>query len=429
LSKRQADRAAVDPPDATTTDVVTPTTPDPSTSVLRYSSFAFFWFSRILSTMAFQAQTVGVGWQMYALTGDPLDLGLVGLVQFVPILALTLVVGHVADRYDRRLILCICQAIEALTAAVLVAGSIGGWLTRESLLAIVAILGAARAFEEPTRAAMLPGLVPRSLLSRATALYASASQFARIIGPALGGFLYVLGPTAAYSAATVAYAVAAVLPAFIAITRTVRTREPVSVASVLSGLVFIWSKPIILGALSLDLFVVLLGGATALLPIYARDILETGPWGLGLLRAAPGVGAIFVAIVLARQSLRRGVGPILFASVTVFGLATLAFGVSSSMSVSLVALAILGAANVVSVVIRWSLIQLHTPDEMRGRVTAVNSLFTGTSNQLGDFESGLTASWFGAVPAVLIGGIGTVGVALLWMRLFPALRQARSLDE
>jgi MFS family permease len=401
----------------------------PSTSVLHYSSFAYFWFSRILSTIAFQAQTVGVGWQMYALTGDPLDLGLVGLVQFVPIVMLTLLVGHAADRYDRRLILGICQTIEALTAAILVAGSLGGWLTRECLLAVVAVLGAARAFEEPTRAALLPGLVPRPLISRATALYASASQLARIVGPALGGFLYVLGPTAAYSAATVAYAAAAVLPFFIIVTPTERTRQPVSVASVLSGLVFIWSKPIILGAISLDLFVVLLGGATALLPIYARDILHTGPWGLGLLRAAPGVGAIGVAAALARQQIRRGVGPLLFASVTIFGLATLAFGVSTSMSLSLIALAILGAANVVSVVIRWSLIQLHTPDEMRGRVTAVNSLFTGTSNQLGDFESGLTAAWLGTVPSVLIGGIGTVLVAVVWMRIFPALRQARALDE
>jgi MFS family permease len=400
-----------------------------STSVLRHRAFAFFWCSRILSTVAFQAQTVGVGWQMYALTGDPLDLGLVGLVQFVPIVVLTLVVGHVADRYDRRLILTVCQTIEALTAAVLVAGSLGDWLTRNTLLVVVAVLGAARAFEEPTRATLLPGLVPRPLISRATALYASASQLARIIGPALGGFLYALGPTAAYSAATVAYAVAAGLPAFIAIARTERAREPVSVASVLSGLVFIWSKPIILGAISLDLFVVLLGGATALLPIYARDILATGPWGLGLLRAAPGVGAIMVAIVLARQQLRRGVGPLLFAAVTLFGLATIVFGLSTSMTLSLVSLAILGAANVVSVVIRWSLIQIHTPDAMRGRVTAVNSLFTGTSNQLGDFESGLTASWFGAVTSVLIGGVGTVVVALVWMRIFPALRQARSLDE
>jgi MFS family permease len=400
-----------------------------SSSVLRHSSFAFFWLSRIISTMAFQAQTVGVGWQMYALTGDPLDLGLVGLAQFVPIVVLTLVVGHVADRYDRRLILVVCQTIEALTATVLAAGSLGDWLTRDTLLAIVAVLGAARAFEEPTRATLLPGLVPRPLISRATALYASASQLARIIGPALGGFLYVLGPTAAYSAATAAYAVAALLPTFITITPAERAREPASVASVLSGLVFIWSKPIILGAISLDLFVVLLGGATALLPIYARDILDTGPWGLGLLRAAPGVGAIVVAIVLARQTLRRGVGPLLFASVSVFGLATIAFGLSTSMALSLIALALLGAANVVSVVIRWSLIQIHTPDAMRGRVTAVNSLFTGTSNQLGDFESGLTATWFGAIPSVVIGGVGTVVVALVWMRIFPALRQARSLDE
>jgi len=398
-------------------------------SVLRHRSFACFWFSRILSTIAFQAQTVGVGWQMYALTGDPFDLGLVGLVQFVPIVALTLIVGHVADRYDRRLILTVCQTIEALTAIVLVVGSLGGWLTRESLLAIVALLGAARAFEEPTRATLLPGLVPRPLISRATALYASASQLARIIGPALGGFLYVLGPTAAYSAATGAYAVAAALPAFITIARAERPREPVSVASVLSGLAFIWSKPIILGAISLDLFVVLLGGATALLPVFARDILDTGPWGLGLLRAAPGAGAIVVAVVLARQPLRRGVGPLLFSAVGVFGLATILFGISTSMTISLVALVILGAANVVSVVIRWSLIQLHTPDGMRGRVTAVNSLFTGTSNQLGDFESGLTASWFGVVPSVLLGGVGTVMVALLWMRIFPALRRARSLDE
>ena len=383
----------------------------------------------MLSIVAFQVQTVGVGWQLYALTGDPLDLGLVGLVQFLPIVSLTLIVGQVADRYDRRLILVLSQSVQLAATVALVLGSLGDSLTRENIFAIVAAMGAARAFEEPTRSSMLPGLVPRPMISRATAWNASASQLARIVGPAIGGLLYVLGPAAAYASATLGFAMAAIFSALIQAKRSQRLREPVSLTSVLSGLTFIRSRPLILGAISLDLFVVLLGGATALLPIYARDILETGPWGLGLLRAAPGVGALVVAVVLANWPLRRGVGPLLFAAVTIFGLATLVFGVSTSLPLSLAALAVLGAANVVSVVIRWSLIQLNTPDPMRGRVTAVNSLFTGTSNQLGDFESGLMAAWFGVVPAVLIGGIGTVAVAGLWMYLFPALRRVRTLDS
>ena len=400
----------------------------PARPILRHSPFAFFWYSRVCSIVAFQVQAVGVGWQMYALTGDPLDLGLVGLVQFVPIVLLTLVVGQVADRYDRRLILCVCQVVEAAATAVLVVGSQGEWLTRDGLLEVSAAIGAARAFEDPARAALLPGFVPRERIQPATAMYASASQLARIVGPAVGGLLYAFGPTAAYVAAMLGFAAGAVLVARVATTRATPLRDPVSLASVFSGLVFIWRRPIILGAISLDLFVVLLGGATALLPIYARDILQTGPLGLGLLRAASGVGALVMAVLLAKRPPRRGVGPILFGSVTLFGLATIVFGLSTSLPLSLAALAVLGAANVVSVVIRWSLVQLRTPDEMRGRVTAVSSLFTGTSNQLGDFESGLTAAWFGVVPAVLIGGFGTVAVAVVWMFLFPSLRRVRTLD-
>lgn len=387
-------------------------------------AFALFWSSRVLATLALQMQTVAIGWQLYSLTGRALDLGLVGLVQFVPTIVLTLVVGQVADRYDRRLVVVICEIAQAGAAGVLALGSAGGWLTRDGMLLVAAVLGAARAFENPARAAFVPRLVPLALLSRAIASVTSAGQTARVVGPALGGVLYALGPTAVYAVVAALYLVGAAL---IACVRPLEPGRAIAAASrpdsLFSGIAFIWRQRLLLGLMSLDLFAVLLGGATALLPIYARDILATGPWGLGLLRASPAIGALAMSVVLTRHPVDRHAGPVLFASVFIFGVATLVFGVSTSLTLSLTALGIGGAADLLSVVIRQSLVQIRTPDAMRGRVSAVHSLFTGTSNQLGEFESGLLAALFGAVPAVLIGGVGTLIVAGAWMLRFPELRR------
>ena len=382
----------------------------------------------MLSTVAFYMQAVAIGWQIYALTGNPVDLGLVGLVQFLSTISLTLVVGHVADRYDRRAIITVCQIVEGLAATTLMAGSLGGWLGKPSILAIVALVGAARAFEGPTMAALVPGLVARPLISRATAWSVSATQTAQIVGPALGGVVYGLAPSAVYGACALLFTLAAVSAALIRHARIARSREPLTLRPFFSGILFILRQPVLLGTMSLDLFAVLLGGATALLPIYARDILGTGPWGLGLLRSAPALGALVMSVLLARYPLQRRVGSILFTVVTVFGAATIVFGLSTHLLLSLAALTVMGGADVVSVVIRFSLVQIQTPDEMRGRVSAVSSLFTGTSNQLGEFRAGLMAAAFGAVPAVLIGGIGTIAVATLWMYLFPQLRRVRAFE-
>ena len=395
--------------------------------MLRHKPFAFFWFARGFTSIAFQIQGVAVGWQVYALTGSPFYLGLVGLAQFLPMFLLTLAVGHVADRYDRRIIVRLCQIVEGLAAAALAFGSLSGWQSKESILAVVFIAGAARAFEAPTIHALVPGLVPAQLIPRAVAWSASAHQTATILGPALGGLLYTAGPTAAYATASILFLTASSLVALIRIERTPPNREPVSLQSLFAGIVFIRNQPVILGAISLDLFAVLLGGATALLPVYARDILVTGPWGLGLLRSAPAVGALAMSIFLARSTIERRIGRIMFGAVVIFGAATIVFALSTSFVMSLGALVVLGAADVISVVIRSSLVQIKTPDEMRGRVSAVNSMFIGTSNQLGEFESGLTAALFGVVPAVLIGGVGTLIVVIIWMRLFPQLVKIDSL--
>jgi len=399
----------------------------PQPSILRHKPFAFFWFARGFTSIAFQIQGVAVGWQIYALTGSPFYLGLVGLAQFLPMFLLTLAVGHVADRYDRRAVARVCQIVEGLAAATLSLGSYGGWQSKESILAVVFIAGAARAFEAPTIHALVPWLVPTPLLPRAMAWSASAHQTATILGPALGGLLYTAGPTTAYATASILFLAASALIALIRIERPPPNREPASLRSLFAGVVFIRNQPVILGAISLDLFAVLLGGATALLPVYARDILVAGPWGLGLLRSAPAVGALGMSIFLARHMIEHRVGWIMFGAVAVFGVATIVFALSTSFVLSLGALAMLGGADVVSVVIRSSLVQIKTPDEMRGRVSAVNSMFIGTSNQLGEFESGVTAALFGVVPAVLIGGIGTIIVVLVWMSLFPQLLRIDSL--
>jgi MFS family permease len=394
-----------------------------STPPLWNTPFALFWSSRVLSTLALNMQTVAVGWQLYTLTGSAFDLGLVGLAQFAPTVVLTLVVGQVADRYDRRLVVVICHVAEAGATGVLALGSFGGWLSRDGILAVLVVIGAARAFENPARAALLPRLVPLALLSRAIASVTSAGQMARIVGPALGGTLYALGAPTVYTTVAALYVVGGVLIALVRDRQPARPRTAVTPASLFEGVTFILRQRLLLGLMSLDLFAVLLGGATALLPIYARDLLGTGPVGLGLLRAAPAIGALVMSVVLARRPMEHNAGPALFGSILVFGVATIVFGLSTNLSLSLAALAVLGGADLLSMIIRQSLVQIRTPDGMRGRVSAVHSLFTGTSNQLGEFESGLLAALFGAVPAVLIGGIGTLVVVGVWMYRFPELRR------
>ncbi len=394
-----------------------------------HPAFRYFWTARVLTSSGFQIAGVVVGWKVYADTASAYALGLVGLFQFLPMLFLTFLVGHVADRFDRRRVVMACQAVEALTLAALAAGIVAGVLAVEGIFAAVVVLGAARAFEAPTLTSILPGVVPPSILPRATALSSSAMQSATIIAPSLGGLLYALGPEVALAVGTACYAAALLAMSLIRLQRATPTRQPVTLMSVFSGVTFIRRKPIILGAISLDMFAVLLGGVTALLPIFAQDILHVGPWGLGLLRSMPAVGAVSMSLVLAHADLQPGVGRKMFAAVIVFGLATIVFALSTSLWLSCLALATLGAADNVSVVVRNSLVQLQTPDEMRGRVNAVNALFIGTSNQLGEFEAGMVAGLVGAVAAGVIGGCATVAVALLWTHLFPALRKAERFVE
>ncbi|RAP59716.1 MFS transporter [Oleiagrimonas sp. MCCC 1A03011] len=394
-----------------------------------YPAFVHFWIARMASGFGFQMLSVAVGWQIYALTGNAFDLGLVGLVQFVPSLLLALPAGHIADQFNRRRIVVTCQALEWIAIAALALGSWQGWLSETGILTLLFVIGLARAVEFPTRQAMVPGLVPASVLPRAMAMNASAMQVAMIAGPAAGGFLYVAGPDAVYATAAMLYLVSIALLARLRYDHRPPRREPATLKTVFAGVSFIRARPAILGVISLDLFAVLLGGATALLPIFARDILHTGPWGLGLLRAAPAVGALLMSVWLARRTMQRRVGMIMFASVAGFGVATVVFALSHVLWLSLLALAALGAFDMVSMVIRGALVQLDTPDEMRGRVSAVNSIFINTSNQLGEFESGMIAAWVGAVGSALVGGLGTLVVVGLWMWMFPVLRRRQTLEN
>jgi MFS family permease len=390
--------------------------------------FLFYFWARSFSEFSYQIAAVAVGWQIYALTSSAFDLGMVGLVQFVPTAVLIFAAGHAADRYDRQRVVQICQICAGLAAAFLAWGSFAGWLTVPEIFTAVAIFGAATAFESPAAAALLPGVAPAGLLQKATALATGAFQVATISGPALGGLAYAIAPSVPYTIMAIAWLVAATLNGAIKLERPVTVKDPPTLAGMFDGVGFVRRNPAILGIISLDLFTVLLGGATALLPIYARDILHTGPWGLGVLRGAPAVGALLMATALARYPIERRVGMRMFQAVIVFGVATVVFALSHSIWLSVVALAILGAADTVSMIIRIALVQLATPDEMRGRVGAVNFLFVNASYQLGEFESGITAALFGAMPAAFIGGLGTVVVALLWMKLFPALRKVERLE-
>ena len=395
----------------------------PSSGLLQQKSFVLFWLARLASTMGYQMLALTIGWQIYELTNSAFDLGLVGLIQFVPAVVLTLLIGHAADRYDRRLIVRTAQGAYALAAVMITAATFMGILGRELLFAAVFLIGCARAFEMPTAHALAPSLVPPGMISRAVAAWTSANQTAVICGPALGGLIYALSPVSVGIVCLAFFACSITLISFVRAQGPAPARDPPTFASVFAGFEYIRTRPRLLGVITLDLFVVILGGATALLPIYARDILAVGPIGLGLLRSAPAVGALITAIVLSRHPVERQIGRKMFAVVGIFGITTMVFAVSTSFPLSLLTLAVLGASDAVSVVIRFSLVQIETPDAMRGRVSAINYLFVGSSNTLGEFRAGVNAAWFGAVASVLIGGVGSLLVALLWMRLFPDLRE------
>jgi MFS family permease len=364
---------------------------------------------------------VAVGWQMYDLTGSAWDLGLVGLLQFLPALLLVLIAGHVVDRFDRARIVTLCMVAQTAIALSLAASAHQHWTTREWLFVMSVALGTVKAFQMPAQQALTPLLVPPEVLPRALAFSSMGSQGAIVAGPALGGFIYVAGPQAVYAVCALLFALSGALVAGVRYAHVKAAARNMSLDTLLAGVRFVRHRPVVLGAISLDLFAVLLGGATALLPIFAKDILHTGPWGLGLLRAAPAAGAFTMSVLLTRRPIKRHAGRVLLGAVAVFGAATIAFGLSTHFIVSLLALVVSGAGDMVSVVIRQSLVQLDTPDDMRGRVSAVNSVFIGASNQLGEFESGTTAALLGPVGSVILGGLGTLLVAGLWFKLFPPL--------
>ena len=390
--------------------------------LMAHPGFARFLASKLAVSIAVQMQTVAVGWQIYAITHDPLDLGLIGLSQFLPFVLLVLPAGHVADRRNRATILTACYALEFLCGLLLLAFTLSGLTVVWPVFAVMVLFGVARAFSMPAGQALLPNLVPLEHFSRAVAVNSSTWQLSTIAGPAIGGLVYLLGPEYVYGSVAVLLAMAVVLMFGVRSPPQAAQTEPDSWHTLLEGLRFVWQRKIILGAVSLDLFAVLFGGATALLPAYASDVLNVGPDGLGILRAAPGVGAALIAITFAWRPIARRSGPKMFGGVALFGLATVVFGISESFLVSLLALVLLGGADMVSVYIRHMLVQLETPDAIRGRVSAVNAVFIGASNELGEFESGLTAAWWGLKPAVVIGGVASVAIAGLWMRWFPALR-------
>jgi MFS family permease len=391
--------------------------------------------AKLCSVIGGQMQAVAIGWHVLSLTGRPLDLGLVGLAQFAPAALLSLVAGQVADRVDRKRILIAYHLGTVLCAIALVAIARGPSRDPGAIYLVAMALGVLRTFAGPANQALLPNLVPPEHFPRAVAWSSSVWQIAAIAGPALGGGLFALGELAVGTGFPLLYGVVAAL-AFAALlqistirVRTTIERKAVSFSTVVAGVRYVFANKIVLGSISLDLFAVLFGGAVALLPIYARDILHVGPIGLGALRSAPAVGAALVALVVAYRPIGRRLGPILFSSVALFGLATIVFGVSRSFVLSLVALAVVGAADMISVVIRQLAVQLATPDEMRGRVSAVNLVFVGASNELGEFESGVTAAWFGVEAAVVIGGLGTLLVVGSWVFLFPQLRRLDRLEE
>lgn len=383
-------------------------------------SFHFFLWTRLLGTAANQMLLVALAWQMYDITSSAFDLGLVGLLQFIPGLLLMVPAGQLVDRVDRRMVLASSLLLQGVVAVALGMATRGGWVDRNLILMLSIGLGAARALQAPAQQAMVPNLVSNADLPRAMAMSSGMMKVAVIGGPALGGFIYAMGAAVVYAVCTAFLVLSLVTVASIR-KAPARARQPFGWQSLFAGFVFIRHHQVVLGAISLDLFAVLLGGATALLPIFARDILHTGPWGLGLLRSAPAAGALVMAAILARTPLERHVGRRMFLAVAIYGVAVLLFAASRNFVLSLATLAVSGAADMVNVVVRQTLVQLETPDEMRGRVSSVNSTFIGASNQLGEFRAGTLAAWLGPVGSVVVGGAGTLVVVALWMRLFPAL--------
>jgi MFS family permease len=414
-----------------TTDA--PLTEPVSIYAFDYRSFVLYWGARFFNSFAIQIVSVAVGWQIYDETRDPLLLGFVGLVQFAPALVFVLATGTVADRYNRRAVMGICIAVEALCTAAIAAFWIFHAARGSSdhvvwpVFVILTLFGTSRAFLTPAMQSLTANVVPREAFANAVAWNSSAMQASFTIGPALGGLIYGFSSLAAYGTAFVMFAIAALLIALIPKPAQKTMTEPRSLDTMLAGFRYIWSQPVVLGAVSLDLFAVLLGGATALLPVFARDVLEVGPWGLGLLRSAAGVGALMMGVWLVRNPIRDHAGVVMFVGVAVYGLAIMIFGLSTTLWISIPALAIMGAADMVSVNVRATLVQLATPDDVRGRVTAVNSVFIGASNELGEFRAGTMAAIIGAVPAVVVGGAGTLAVAALWTRLFRPLFDIRKM--
>jgi MFS family permease len=399
-------------------------------AVLGNRDFGLYLVARFLGTLAVQMQTVAVGWQVYEVTRDPLDLGLIGLSQFLPFILTILPAGHLADSHDRRRIVTACYALECICALLLLAIARRGLTEATPVFAVMTLFGVARAFQMPTGQALLPNLVPHQQFGAAVAINSSTWQIATIAGPALGGFVYLAGAPVVYATAAALFAVS------VALTLALRSgggrnqvREATSFATLTLGLRFVRSRRVVLGAISLDLFAVLFGGATALLPVYAADVLHVGPDGLGWLRTAPAIGAAICGIVLSLLPITRNVGRHMFGGVVVFGLSTIVFGLSTSFGLSMIALAAMGAGDMVSIYIRHLLVQLETPDAIRGRVSAINAVFIGASNELGEFESGVTAAWFGTVAAVIVGGCATLAVAALWTRLFPQLARMDHLPQ
>ncbi len=396
-----------------------------------HPGFVLFQVARFLIVAAVEMQAVAVGWQVYEITKQPLDLGLVGLAQFLPGILLFPISGHASDRFERRHVLSACYAGYAVCFAALLALAQRGLQSVTAIYVVLVLIGVVRSFNATASRSILPQLVPEEHFPNAVAWNATIFQAATILGPSFGGILYAIsrGPSVVYAVATVT-AVGATVSSFrIRPEVKARPREPMTLKTVFAGLHFIWSRKLILGAISLDLFAVLLGGAVALLPVYAREILNTGPWGLGLLRTAPGVGAALMALLLAHRPLRGRSGVTLLWAVAGFGVFTIVFGLSRNLILSLAALLLAGASDMISVIIRATLTQLATPDEMRGRVTAVDMIFIGASNEFGQFESGVTAQWFGTVPAVVLGGVGTLVVIAVWAWLFPELRHAGELSD
>lgn len=394
----------------------------------RHRNFLLFWTARLCSTFAVQIVSVAVGWQVYDLTRDPFDLGLVGLFQFLPAFALVLVTGPAADRFPRRLIMAACCALEAAGAIALVALTVYGAVATVPIFAVLLVFGVGRAFFGPASSAIVPSLVPPAALANAVTWASSAWQFASIVGPVAGGLLYGLGPAVAYGAAAGLLGAATILSLAI---HAPQLRKPFATnwSNVVAGFAYVFREKVVLGAITLDLFAVLLGGAVGLMPAIARDVLAVGPLGLGLLRAAPGIGAIVTAGALSLWPVRDHAGRIMFASVGLFGFASAVFGLSTTLWLSIAALAVMGAADMVSVTIRETLLQLWTPDEVRGRVNAVNMLFVGASNELGEFRAGTMAAAIGVMPAIVTGGVGAMAVSGLWAWWFPKLRTARSLER